>query len=103
MIACLFSPLKKIIREDRELRPNKKVQKVASRPASGVVRTFADKFALIRIRMKRQSQPFIHKSVARRSDKREREREMEEWWEDKVDLNLRLRRANRSPMCLVLS
>lgn len=58
--------LKRIISEDRELRRNETVQRFVSRPVLLIVihtfiRASVDKFALIRIRMKRSSQPFIHK------------------------------------------
>lgn len=40
----------------------------------GVARTFADKFALIRIRMKRPSQPFIRERVAEEKGRERRRR-----------------------------
>jgi len=55
--------MRKIMSEDRELRRNETVRRFASRLVSDIQLIHVDKFALIRIRMKRPrpSQQFIHK------------------------------------------
>lgn len=64
--------MRKIIPEDRELRQNKTVWRSALCRAYNTY-TSVDKFALIRIRMKRPSQRFIHKrSLARSLASRDR-------------------------------